>query len=119
MFKQSIARVFCILTVFLLSSNVVLSSVPFQKFVVKTFTSRNQTISSLVDGDLDSTYILEQEDPLEDPLEDLDFVATIPSFQQFTFAEYVHKKQVKHLFQLSSAHHRTTPIWLLVRHIII
>jgi hypothetical protein len=53
------------------------------------------------------------------PVESVDFVATVPSFQQFTFAEYVHKKQVKHLFQLSSAHHRTTPIWLLVRHIII
>jgi hypothetical protein len=115
MFKQSIARVFCIITVFLLSSNVVLSSVPFQKVVGKTFTTRNQTISSLVDSELDSTYILEQEDPLED----LDFLATIPSFQQFTFRKNVHKKQVKHLFEVSCAHLRTTPIWLLVKHIII
>ncbi len=115
MFKQSIARIFCILTVFLLSSNVVLSAVPFQKANGRTIITKSQSFSPFVDLEHDATYILEQEDPLED----LDFVATIPFYQHFEFSQSVHKDQVKHFYKVSGPHCSTTPIWLLVRQIII
>ncbi len=115
MFKQSIARIFCILTVFLLSSNVVLSAVPFPKANGKTTISKSQSFSPFVDLDHDATYILEKEDPLED----LDFVVTIPFYQHFEFSGSNDTEKVKHLYKVSGPHFKIAPIWLLVRQIII
>jgi hypothetical protein len=115
MFKQSIARIFCILTVFLLSSNVVLSSIPFQKALGKPSISKSQSFSPSVDLEQDATYILEKEDPLED----LDFVVTIPFYQYFEFSGSFHSKNVKHFYKVSGPHHKIAPIWLLVQQIII
>ncbi len=114
MFKQSIARIFCVLTVFLLTSNVVLSAVPFQKSKGKITERKTQTFSPYVDLDQDSAYILEK-----DPFEDLDFVATIPFYQNYLFSENAYTEEVKHFYKVNGPHYKTTPIWLLVRHILI
>lgn len=115
MFKQSIARIFCILTVFLLSSNVVLSAVPFQKTFGKTIINKSQSFSPFVDLEQDATYIIEKEDPLED----LDFVVAFPFYQHFEFLGSFHTQSVKHFYKVSGPHCKIAPIWLLVQQIII
>ena len=115
MFKQSIARIFCVLTVLLLSSNVVLASLPFQKAFGKSTISKSQNFSSFVDVEEDETYILEKEDPLED----LDFDLTGSFYQHVEFLGSFHTERVKHFYKVSGPHFKTAPIWLLVRQIII
>lgn len=115
MFKQSIARIFCILTVFLLCSNVVLSAVPFQKTFGKATTSKTQSFSPFVDSEHEATYVLEKEDPLED----FDFVVTIPFYQRFVFLGSLYSENPRHSCKVSGPCCKIAPIWLLVQQIII
>ena len=112
MFKQTIARVFCFLTVFLLSGNVVLSAVPEIKLEKKS--EKQQTMSPYVEVDQDSTFVAEK-----DPFEDLDFFAILPVFQKIVFSELINEEEENHFYQLSGPYFKTEPIWLLVQQIII
>jgi hypothetical protein len=111
MFRQTIARVFCFLTVFLLSGNVVLSAVPEIK-TEKYSRDRQQTISPYVEIDHDSTFLAEK-----DPFEDFDFLIEFPVYSRIIFAEVLSVQKKNHFYQLSGPHFKSEPIWLLVKHI--
>lgn len=113
MFKQTIARVFCFLTVFLLSGNVALSAVPASK-TEKHTDDKQQTIAPYQEADQSSTFVTEK-----DPFEDLDFFAEIPAFNHFIFHQVIQVEEKKHFYRVNGPHILSEPIWLLVRHIII
>ena len=112
MFKQFIARLFCVLTALLLSSNIILSAVPFQK--VKLTNSTKLSFSLSADVDHESTYIYEKE-----PFEDLDFVATIPSLPFFYSIGISSESEFNIVRNVNGPFFKSTPIWLFVKQILI
>ena len=114
MFKQTIARVFCFITVFLLSGNVALSAVPVSKVHEKASSDKQQTIAPYLQVEKDSTFVSEK-----DPFEDLDFFAQLPVYEQFVFVAFIQSAEQKHFFKSNGPHISSEPIWLLVRHILV
>jgi|GEM_PF-6086615 len=114
MLKQTIARIFCVLTVFLLSGNVVLSAVPVHKAIEKVTTDKTQKISSLVADEQDASFVAEK-----DPFEDLEFLATVTVFNGIVFLEILNSIERKEQFYVPVPLVKSVPLWLLVRHILI
>jgi hypothetical protein len=112
MLKKSIARLFCIVTVFLLTSNVVLAAVPFSKTTTKQTIKKDRFYSPYLEIDQDSTYIAEK-----DPFEDLDFLISFSPIPYFLFPEFDSQHEVKHFYSVSGPFIKSSPIWLLVQRI--
>jgi hypothetical protein len=113
MLKHNIARIFCLMTVFLLSGNVVLSSVPAQYNFEDLSKEKETRISAAVDAG-QYTFLAE-----EDPFEEVEILFTIPEVFSFVFFRTVQVTEQNQLYALTSPAFRTVPRWLLVRHIII
>ena len=118
--KITIAKVFCFLTVLLLSCNVVFSNsqsikaVSHKKEIVKSLVDKIQFRSS---EPIDSHFdYLNENDPFE---EDVEFLSEQPEEFVFVSPAVVHYEQSFSAFTPQIHLELKIPIWLFVRQIII
>lgn len=115
MYKQGIARLICFLTIFLLSSNVLLSASNFtQRDFVKLSVKKTSAFSVADGPDQGIRFVVEK-----DPFESVDFFAVLPEVPKFVIVFFEEYNIENHYFGYSGPFPKTIPIWILTRQILI
>lgn len=117
--KIYIAKIFCLLTVLLLSSNVVLSSIPVDRiFQVKSLNkSQSDELVFLPGAPLGSQLSFLAE---KDPFEDFEFLADLPDAPlSISFKAEFQPEVIFTDFKAYCFSSLKIPRWLWIRHIII
>ena len=116
--KITIAKVFCFLTVLLLSCNVVFSNsqsikaISHKKDFAKVLVDKIQfRTSQPIDSHFD---YLNENDPFE---EDVEFISEKPQEFIFSFTSIVHYEQLLSFYIPQFCFESKNPIWLVVRQI--
>jgi len=118
--KKTVAKLFCFLTVLLLSSNVLLAFGHYHNHQVESKSSvisrRNveYQINKLTDNESRISFLAEN-----DTFEDFELLADVPISYSFDFGTFSLKSRSIHEFNSYNFSGYKIPRWLWIRHIII
>lgn len=126
--KNLIGKLFCFVTILLVTSNVVFSFsatstsnslVPFQNKIGKTSIQKQKEIHTDDQSNVHYDFLIEEDTFENDDVEDLEILSDVPVSYSFHFSAPLKTSVLRSNYKPHSVAIVKVPRWLLVRHIII